>query len=141
MNNLVTKLILSGFLFMGVHGLVLAEDEAAAPAEAQYYDLKPAFVANFGGSSKAKKLKFLKADVSVRASSGSAINEVMNHDALVRHQIVMLLSRQSEDTLSSSAGQETIRLAALAAVKLALEEETGNAQIDDLLFTSFVVQR
>ena len=118
---------------------VAAEEDGEA-VSIQYHDLSPDFVANFG-SGNVKKLKFLKAGVSVRASSGAAVNEVINHDALVRHQIVMLLSRQTEETLASSAGQEQVRLAALDAVKKALEEETGDEQIDDLLFTSFVVQR
>jgi len=86
-------------------------------------------------------LKFVKADVSVRATNSAAISEVMNHDALVRHQIVMLLSRQTEETLSNPTGQETVRLEALAVVKAALEVETGSVQIEDLFFTSFVIQR
>ena len=123
-------------------GSVWAEDEEAvtAPSAAQYHDLSPSFVANFG-SSNSKKLKFVKADISVRATSTDAINEVMNHDALVRHQIVMLLSRQTEETLSNPAGQEAVRVEALSVVKAALKVETGSGQIEDLFFTSFVVQR
>jgi len=127
-----------------VSGFVCAEEEdeeeTAAPAVSKYYDLKPSFVANFGSTNK-KKLKFVKADVSIRTSSDSAVTQVMNHDALVRHQIVMLLSRQTEKKMSSSLGQEEIRVEALKVVNEALEEETGSIQIDDLLFTSFVVQR
>jgi len=115
------------------------EEEGAAPV-AQYYDLSPAFVANFGGG-KSKKLKFVKADISVRSSIASAINEVTNHDPLVRHQIVMLLSRQTEQSLSTPAGQEALRVEALSLVQAALEKETGSGQIEDLFFTSFVVQR
>lgn len=115
-----------------------AEDEAAAP-QVQYYDLQPSFVTNYGVSSG--KLKFVKATVSVRATSQAAIAEVMSHEPLLRHEIVMLLSRQTDDTMTSTAGQETIRTEALKLVQDALESETGNTQIDDLLFTEFVVQR
>lgn len=119
----------------------VAEEEGGGQASSvQYHELTPAFVANFGDGNE-KKLKFLKAGISVRVSSGSAIDALMNHDALVRHEIVMLLSRQTDDALASSAGQEKVRVAALKAVQAALEEETGDGQIDDLLFTSFVVQR
>jgi flagellar FliL protein len=116
------------------------EGEVPAPAVAQYHNLTPSFVANFGANNP-KKLKFVKADVSLRATSAAAIDEVMNHDPLVRHQIVMLLSRQTEETLSSPAGQETVRLEALSLVQAALKVETGSGQIEDLFFTSFVVQR
>lgn len=79
--------------------------------------------------------------MSVRATNAAAINEVMHHDALVRHLIVMLLSRQTEELLLSPTGQETIRLEALALVTAALKVETGSEQIEDLFFTSFVIQR
>jgi len=140
-NTTMNKLIALMLLFFGLSGYVVAEDDgAAAPAVSKYYGLKPAFVANFGESG-AKKLKFVKAEVSVRASSDAAIGEVMNHDALIRHQIVMLLSRQTENVISSSSGQEAVRIEALEVVQRALKEETGSVQIDDLLFTSFIVQR
>lgn len=132
--------VLLSFVLIGSVFAEEEEDEDSAPAVSKYYDLRPSFVANFGSTNK-KKLKFVKADVSIRTSSDSAVTQVMNHDALVRHQIVMLLSRQTEKKMSSSLGQEEIRIEALKAVNEALEEETGSIQIDDLLFTSFVVQR
>jgi len=117
-----------------------SEEEAPKAAVVKYHNLKPSFVANFGSGSS-KKLKFVKADISVRVSSSEAITEVMSNDALVRHQIVMLLSRQSDKTMSTTAGQEQIRLEALKLVQDVLKEETGSPQIEDLLFTSFIVQR
>jgi len=135
----ITTLLL--VFYLGLVSVVWAEDaEEKAPKISKYYDLKPSFVTNFGSTNQ-KKLKFVKADVSIRTSSDEAITNVMNHDALVRHQIVMLLSRQPEAKISSSAGQEDIRVEALNIVKEVLEEETGSVQIDDLMFTSFVVQR
>lgn len=119
---------------------VYAEEDAAPAPKAQYFTLKPSFVANFGDTS-AKRLKFIKVDVSIRAYSDAAITATMDHDALVRHQIVMILSAQSEESLATSEGQEVLRQEILAKVKAVLKEETGKEQIDDLLFTSFVVQR
>jgi len=141
MNIFISRFLWVLCLSFSLFGSVWAEEDESAPASvAQYHNLSPSFVANFG-SSNSKKLKFVKADVSVRATNTTAINEVMNHDALVRHQIVMLLSRQTEETLSNPAGQEAVRLEALTVVKAALKTETGSGQIEDLFFTSFVVQR
>jgi len=141
MNIFISRFLWVLCLSFSLLGSVWAEEGESAPASvAQYHNLSPSFVANFG-SSNSKKLKFVKADVSVRATNTTAINEVMNHDALVRHQIVMLLSRQTEETLSNPAGQEAVRLEALTVVKAALKTETGSGQIEDLFFTSFVVQR
>ncbi len=114
------------------------EEETAAP-KVQYFDLKPAFVTNFGSS--INKLKYVKAEVVVRASTRAAVEAVMAHEPVVRHEIVMLLSAQTEESISENGGQESIRLEALKRVQSVLEQETGAPQIEDLLFTSFVVQR
>ena len=141
MNSYLVKLISIVVICLGLFTQVFAEDAPVEKKEVvKYLSLTPSFVANFGASD-GKKLKFVKADISVRASSSEAITEVMDNDALVRHQIVMLLSRQTDKKMSSSAGQEEIRLKALKLVQDALQEETGSPQIEDLLFTSFIVQR
>jgi len=115
------------------------EDEAAAAPKVQYFDLEPPFVTNFGQSTS--KLKYIKASVAIRASGMAGVTAVQEHEPAVRHEIVMLLSSLTEESISSGGGQEAIRQDALSRVQAVLEEKTGASQIDDLLFTSFVVQR
>lgn len=136
--SIVYFICLMGIFSVPVHAEEEAEGEASP--KAQYYELKPSFVANFGETT-AKRLKFIKADITVMARGGQAVSSVMDHDALVRHQVVMILSAQSEESLATTEGQETLRKHLLEKVKAVLKEETGKEQIDDLLFTSFVVQR
>jgi len=114
------------------------EGEAATP-KAQYVELSPAFVANFGGASA--KLKYIKADISLRVPSTEAAHLIKANKALVRHHIVMRLSAQSEEQMAAPGSQESIRKDTLKSVQSAMSEETGAPQVDDLLFTSFVVQR
>lgn len=114
------------------------EGEVVAP-KAQYLELKPPFVANFGAGPG--KLNYIKADISLRVPSSMAAAMIESNNALVRHHIVMTLSGLSEEAMSSPTSQEDVRLAALVAIQEALTEETGEPQVDDLLFTSFVVQR
>ena len=116
-----------------------AEDDGSSQKSVQYVDLKPAFVANFGNSSK--KLKFVKADVSVRVNSDNAASAVEQHMPLIRNEIVLLLSAQSEESIGSVVGQEKVRQEALTQIKKVMEEETGSATIEYLLFTNFVLQR
>lgn len=132
--------IYSVCLLISFVSFVQAEEEPVSTPKVQYHELKPSFVANFGNST-AKRLKFIKADITVSAYSDEAIAAVRAHDALVRHQIVMILSAQSEVSLAATTGQEVLREALAEKVKAVLKEETGKEQIDDLLFTSFVVQR
>lgn len=129
----------SFFLLVLVTLNVQAEEEGEAPAQSHYHPLDPAFVTNFGESQV--KLKFLKAEISLRVVGMDALNNVTEHNPLIRHEIVMLLSRQTEETLSAPQGQEVIRQEALEKVRGALEEATGAPQVEDLLFTNFVVQR
>ncbi len=115
------------------------DDEEEIKIAVQYIDLKPAFVANFGGPSP--KLKFIKADISLRVHSPEAAALAEQHMPLIRHEIVLLLSAQKEKEISTMQGQEALRLEALDKVKKVLEEETGKTVAEDLLFTNFVLQR
>lgn len=126
-------------VFALMSSLSFAEEGEEAVINVQYVDLKPAFVANFGGP--APKLKFVKADISVRTNTIEAANLVEQHMPLIRNEIVLLLSAQAEADISSIEGQEKLRLEALTRVKKVLEEETGSPTAEDLLFTNFVLQR
>ncbi|MCP5162110.1 MAG: flagellar basal body-associated protein FliL [Hahellaceae bacterium] len=118
---------------------VSAEEEGAAPAPTtQYVELKPSFVANFG--TPGAKLRFLKADVTVRVNSVADANKVENHIALLRNEIVFLLSKQG-DSLNTMDGQEKLRQEILEKLRAKLKEEEGSGMIEDVLFTEFVIQR
>lgn len=119
--------------------LSFAEDEEAVEINTQYVDLKPAFVANFGAPSS--KLKFVKADISVRTNTLEAARLIDLHMPLIRNEIVLILSAQTEDEISSIEGQEALRLTLLEKIRETLKEETGSPAAEDLLFTNFVLQR
>jgi len=136
----ITRLLSAVFLVFAVAcNSQASEDEEENKVSVQYIDLKPAFVANFGGP--ATKLKFIKADISLRVHSPEAAALVEQHMPLVRNEIVLLLSAQEEKEISTMQGQEKVRLEALERVKRVLEEETGATTAEDLLFTNFVLQR
>ncbi|KZX76829.1 hypothetical protein A3715_12390 [Oleiphilus sp. HI0009] len=118
--------------------LAFAEDESSEKQRAVYHTMNPAFVSNFG--EPRRKLSYVKAEISLKVESEEHVELVKHHAPLIRHQIVMLLSEQSKEGMSSHTAQETIRLAALSRVKEALAEEVGKTGVQDLLFTSFVVQ-
>jgi flagellar FliL protein len=113
------------------------EEQAQASAISSYIDLRPAFVTNYGSGSR---LHYLKAEISLRVTE-SAVDAVKHHMPAIRHEIVMLLSSQDNETVVSSDGKESIRVQALAAVRECFEKEEEAGQIEDLLFTSFIVQR
>ena len=59
----------------------------------------------------------------------------------IRHVLIMLLSRQGEEDISSMEGKELLRQRALEEVRALLIEEDGQEQVVDLLFGSFIVQQ
>ncbi|MEE4282978.1 MAG: flagellar basal body-associated FliL family protein [Pseudomonadales bacterium] len=120
-------------------------EEAEAVPEAiggvvRYVELKPSFVTNFGVSDSGR-LRYIKADVTVRVSNKDAEYAARYHLPALRNSLVMLLSRQDESTVSSSSGRETIKVEALQEMREILEREEGEGHIDDVMFTNFVVQR
>ena len=122
--------------------VVLAQDEDAGTSAAnatQYIDLKPAFVTNYGGVGR---LRYLKTEVSLRVGGGSkGPASIRHHMPRIRHTLVMLLSRQTEEDLSTMEGREMMRQNALAAVQEVILAEDGEQHVVDLLFKSFIVQR
>lgn len=102
-----------------------------------YVDLKPAFVVNFGGVGK---LRYLKTSITLRID-GRGQSSLRKHMPYIRHTLVMLLTRSSDESMTSMEGKETLRQEALAAVQAVLEAEEGQHFVTDLLFSSFVVQR
>ena len=60
---------------------------------------------------------------------------------VLRHTIVMRLSRATEEELSSMEGKELLRQDVLEETRNMLIREEGEQFVDDLLFNSFIVQR
>ncbi len=106
----------------------------------RYVDLTPTFVTNYGVSDSGR-LRYVKADVTVRVANKEAEYATRYHLPALRNRLVLLLSRQDDSTISSSSGRETIKAEALQELREVLEQEEGEPHIEDLMFTNFVVQR
>ena len=118
--------------------------EEAKPAEAMpqvmaptYISLNPPFVVNFEDQSL---VRFLQVTVEVMTRDPEAVAAVEQHMPRIRNNLVLLFSSQSYQTLSSREGKIKIRKQALTEVQSILEEQTGKPGIDEIYFTSFVMQ-
>lgn len=109
------------------------------PRGFEYIALAPPFVVNFGSEGR---VGFLKAEVSLRVAS-PAVAAVNLHMPAIRHELIMLLSRQSPEDLAAPDKREPLRTSALEAVRALLVAGGGveAEQLQDLLFTSFLTQR
>ncbi|MAR91418.1 MAG: flagellar basal body-associated FliL family protein [Pseudomonadota bacterium] len=116
--------------------LALGEEETAVPGnDTVYVELKPSFVTNY----QARRMGYLKADVTLQVKGEQTAEAVSRHRQSIRHQLVMLFSRQQQDSLNTLEGKQMLKEAALTEVVQALEVEGEPAQVEDILFTSFIV--
>lgn len=136
-----TVLMLASLLLSPVYAQDDEEVDPDAPVveKSTYFDIKPAFVVNYGGPGR---LRYIKTNLTLRVGGGDmGMKGIRHHLPQIRHVIVMTLTRQSEEDISSMEGKELVRLALLEAVQNVLVEEEGEHHVNDLLFNSFIVQR
>ena len=115
-----------------------SEEPKADPATVvAYVGLFPALVGNFGTG---PRLKFFKADVSLRVTGAEAEAKVVHHQPLIRNQLVMLFSQQTDETMAAADAKETLRQAALKQVQDVLVQEEGAPLVEDLLFNNLIIQ-
>ncbi|MBU2014653.1 flagellar basal body-associated protein FliL [Pseudomonas sp. NP21570] len=133
------KYLISMFFCLALAGPALAEEPAedAAATQTLYYALTPAMVGNYGSG---ERLKYYKADVALRISSKEVEDRIKHHEPLIRHQLVMLFSQQTDETLSGPEAKEQLRQEALRQVREVLEQEEGKPLVDDLLFNNLIIQ-
>jgi len=112
--------------------------EAEAPKQPQvYHPLDPAFVVNFGEDSD---VRFMQIKLQVAARDPVVIDRIREHTPAIRNNLVMLYSNQDPATLNTREGKETLRAQTLEEVQKVLEEQTGEGGVENVYFTSFVMQ-
>lgn len=110
------------------------EGDPNAPA-VSYVELAPSFVANY----QAAKIRYLKADVTLKVMNAGTADAVLRHQPLIRNNLVMLFSRQTEESLASPEGRQHLKEEALQEVVKALESEKEPVDISEVLFTTFIL--
>jgi len=114
-----------------------AQDEAQAPGGV-YISLGESLVVNYGGQGR---LKYLRADISLRTANSREAAVVRHHLPLIRSNLILLFSRQDEQAVNTQVGREQLRQLALQEINELLIEEEGRPNlVQDLLFNNFLVQ-
>lgn len=102
-----------------------------------YQALEPPFVVNFQDQAQ---VRFLQVSVEVSARDTVVVEAVKTHMPVIRSNLILLLSSQGYSDISTREGKEKLRASTLAEINKILEERTGQAGVDDVYFTSFVMQ-
>lgn len=136
------KFVKPGFIKQYLMALLITLIAISQPAVAEntivYTEIQPAFVVNYGGPGR---LKYLKVTVTLMTNSQLAADTAEHHEPLVRNALVDMLSRQTDEAVTTVVGQEQLRQDATQVVKDLFQQEVGHPVIEDLLFQNFIYQK
>lgn len=124
----------------GVEGEEGAEGEInlAAAGPALYTPLDPPFVVSFSdidGDSR-----FLQLTLQAMARDERTIAEIKQHAPALRNAFLFLISGYNVEDLQTLEGKEKLRAEMLSSAKSIMQKNTGRPGIEDLFFTSLVIQ-
>ena len=133
------KRLLLAFLFLPAFltsPITLAEEgEAETNEKTAYMQIKPTLITNYQGP----HLKYVRTDIAIRVGEGTRGDIAVHRDA-VKDILIMLLSRQDKETLTSQDGLESVKEEAKEEIIALLEAENAKSDVVEVLFMSFLVE-
>ena len=115
-----------------------ADEEPAGQSQSGYVSLGKPMVLNLVTDSR--RLTFLQLAADVLVSNDDAKSLVETHVPAIRHKLVLMLSEQPAIDMKSPVKREEIRQQVTAAVRDMIREMTDNEGVEEVLFSTFLVQ-
>ena len=112
-------------------------EEKVEKAPPQYLAFDPPLVASLDDNGT---IRFLQVTVELMARDEKVIAAVGAHMPVIRNNLLMMFGGQSVSSLTNRDEKEALRKQALAEVQKIMKANTGEPGVEDLYFTSFVVQ-
>jgi flagellar FliL protein len=128
------------YFFAGQTGVEVGDAAAETQetrADAVYFTLAENLVVNFqspGGT------RFLQVGVDLMTYDADGVHALEQHTPVLKSNLILLLSDQTQEKLSSREGKEQLRADALSEVRAAMKKLHGSPIAESLYFTSFVMQ-
>ena len=149
---LLVSLVVSLVMSSGVGGAVyfLLQDGKSAGATEEpsaaagnrsagppvYHELEDPFVVNLSE----QRGRFLQVSVELMTRNEEVVAAVDRHMPIIRNNLLILFSTQTLEDISTREGKEALRVAALEEVKAILEKRGEPNDVEEVFFTSLVVQ-
>jgi flagellar protein FliL len=114
-------------------------DDEPAPTKAIYFAIDEPFTINFLNQSN-QKARYLQIKVTLMAHDQAIIDSAALNAPMLQDALRSLFSSQTSETVNTVAGRKALQLASLNTVKSILKNETGKDNIDNVYFTSFILQ-
>lgn len=126
-----------GKLTLKAGGAADEHKEGGEKKPAVYFPFDPPLIVNFDD---AQAVRFLQLQIEVLLRDEHETEVVKLHSPVIRNNLLMLMNGRDYKSLMSREGKEALRKECLAEVQRILKHETGKPIVEDLFFTSFVVQ-
>ena len=108
--------------------------EAEAPKVPVYLPLET-FTVNLQGGEQ-----YLQTDITLQVADAAEVDAIKVHMPRVRSRLLTLLSSKQADELATAADKKKLAQEILAQVKQPFDPKGKPQQVDDVLFTTFVIQ-
>ncbi|MEC6797602.1 flagellar basal body-associated FliL family protein [Photobacterium sp. S4TG1] len=103
-----------------------------------YYTLTPDIITNY--VINGARLGYIRLQVDLMLFDNNQLANIEHHAPLIRDSIISIINQQPEQQIKSLAGREKIRQLSKQKINQLLVAETGDAAINELLFTKYLYQ-
>ncbi len=108
-------------------------------SQAHYFSIDPPFIVNFKSDGNGR-VRYLKVELEALTYDEAIFEDVRKHMPVIRNNLVMLFSKQSYSALLEPEAKEALRAETLAEIQKVMQERIGQTAVEDVFFTSFVMQ-
>lgn len=136
MNKLLTSIFLVLSLISAAP-LMAASD--ASDAGNIYYSIAEPFTINFLNQSQ-KKARYLQIKVALMSHDPVVLDSARHNLPMIQDALRTLFTEQDYNNVSTVAGREQLQQQALTKVRTLIEQETGSSGLEQVYFTSFILQ-
>lgn len=130
----------------GVEEVVDGEEVLMADAPPDISELEPAIYTPLDPplvvslTDSAGSSRYLQLTVQAMARNQEAIEDIRAHAPALRNSFLFLISDWTYENIATLEGKEQLRAEMLDGAKAILQANTGNPSIEEIYFTSLVVQ-
>jgi flagellar FliL protein len=107
------------------------------PQPAIYYPLQPPILVNFMVRGRQR---ILQAELTLMTRDELVINTIQLHQPMIRNALILLIGGQPYEELQTAEGKELLRQQCLQEIQRLMQQEINKPGIEQVLFTSFVMQ-
>lgn len=115
----------------------LQAENISSTNPALFLAIDPSFTVNIAGGNR---LRIMQVKVQLMARNQKILDIATSNLPIIQNNLVQLFSSKSYDELITPEGKEMLRQEALRTVQKIIMKEIGQPGIEDILFTSFVMQ-